>query len=652
MPKSVRWRLPLSYAAIALLAALALGLVLLITLRGYYRQQELDYLTSNARAIGGTTSRLFELDVPSSVLQAQLRSIAFLSQTRVRLLDPELQVMADSGSPQEQQGVVSVALESEMLDIQDAAVIPEAPADVGGLFLRQEGDRLFVGTGSLSGVKVNDEWEVRHDGPVVEVVTTHDTLVYRDNTLQQLGNEVPTEPIQQVLKPGSVDEIGEDSTVRAWGKRRDDELVAELVVFVPRWRDDASSAGYPFPEASVSVVPDLVVRQTVEFQVQRVIELVEPESDAGGAESGGNQSVRMVESYSINATPYGFGLNVEAPLEGPRSDQVIRQVFRDHEGKLLGYVELSEGPAYGRQILVSVTRGWALAGVVAVLLAATAGWMASRGITTPLLALTGVTTQMAAGDLSARADVGREDEFGVLASSFNEMAGQVQNTVISLRRFVSNAAHELHTPLTALHTNLELMVDEEDVSQRRDLVTRAQTQVERLEALTQALLDLSRLESGAVQDRMASVELTALVREASEPYASQAEQAGLTFGLTLPEAPVTVEGDGAQLQRALSNLLDNAVKFTPEGGSVRLGLRCEDGSAELWVEDTGIGIPEVDLPHLFGRFHRGRNASAYPGSGLGLAIVKAIVENHGGCLAVESKVGQGSRFSLALLREL
>jgi signal transduction histidine kinase len=108
-----------------------------------------------------------------------------------------------------------------------------------------------------------------------------------------------------------------------------------------------------------------------------------------------------------------------------------------------------------------------------------------------------------------------------------------------------------------------------------------------------------------------------------------------------------VLGEEAELRAALANLLDNALKFTPEGGRISLGCRRNDGAALLWVEDTGIGIPEADLPLLFQRFHRGRNAAAYPGSGLGLAIVKAIVERHGGQVEAE-RSEPGARFTLRL----
>jgi two-component system sensor histidine kinase MprB len=282
-----------------------------------------------------------------------------------------------------------------------------------------------------------------------------------------------------------------------------------------------------------------------------------------------------------------------------------------------------------------------------VFLAAVAGWVASRQITAPLLALAKVTTHMAGGDLSARADVARDDELGLLARSFNEMAGQVERTVDTLRRFVADAAHALHTPLTALRTNLELTVAHGSVDARGELIAGAQAQVERLEMLANGLLELSRLETVATQQAWTFMNLAGLVRETSELHASRAEQAGIAFSLDLPTEPVIIAGVAVQLRHAISNLMDNAIKFTPEGGEIRVGLRREDEWVRLWVQDTGIGIPIEDMPRLFDRFHRGTNASAYPGNGLGLAIVKAVVTAHDGQVTAQS-VEQGSRFTIQL----
>lgn len=120
-----------------------------------------------------------------------------------------------------------------LLDVEPAAEMPDAPADVAGLFLRRENNSLFVGTGTLSGILVDGKWEQRHDGPVVEVVATHDTLIYRDDMFKQLEGVAPSGPVKQVLAPGSLDEIDETGTIQAWGVRRGDRVVAEVIVFAP-----------------------------------------------------------------------------------------------------------------------------------------------------------------------------------------------------------------------------------------------------------------------------------------------------------------------------------------------------------------------------------------------------------------------------------
>jgi signal transduction histidine kinase len=256
---------------------------------------------------------------------------------------------------------------------------------------------------------------------------------------------------------------------------------------------------------------------------------------------------------------------------------------------------------------------------------------------------------MAQGDLSGRANVQSRDEFGQLGRSFNEMAAQVETTVGTLRRFVADAAHELRTPLTVLRTNLDLMQDEEDAANRAAFVADARAMVQRLEELNTNLLDLSRLEAYDHAARDTIVDLTELLGARSEIYASQAEQSGLIFEQDLPAEPVFIRADASEMMRALDNLVDNACKFTPQDGTVRIRLSQQDKQATISVIDTGIGIPDADLPQLFHRFHRGRNTTAYPGSGLGLTIVRAIVTAHGGHVEVQSMgEGKGSQFSILL----
>jgi len=332
--------------------------------------------------------------------------------------------------------------------------------------------------------------------------------------------------------------------------------------------------------------------------------------------------------------------------DDPRSDRVVENVLTDG-GETLAVVRLSEGPAYSATAMRSTLIAWLLAGVAAVLLAAVVGWYVSRRLTRPLLAITAASDSMAHGDLAVRTEVERADEIGSLAGSFNGMAEKMQHTVGALRRFVADAAHELGTPLTALETDLELAQGQHDEAERTRLIGRAILQAERIDQLSTNLLLLSRLDTGTIPAPMTPTDLVSLAHHVADSSASRAEQAGIDLSLHLPTGELKVMGYAEGLRTALDNLVDNALKFTPAGGSVEVGAQAQDQTATIWVKDTGIGVPVADMDDLFSRFHRGRNVSAYPGNGLGLAIVKATMEIHGGTVAVESSP-QGSRFELRL----
>jgi len=313
-------------------------------------------------------------------------------------------------------------------------------------------------------------------------------------------------------------------------------------------------------------------------------------------------------------------------------------------------LEFSSGPSYGADVINSATIAWFIASVFAIAIAALAGLFMSKRVTRPVLALESATRQMEQGDLRVRVDLQNEQqqEFLSLASSFNSMAAQVEQTVSTLREFVADAAHELHTPLTALQANLELARDEKNPSVRTRYLARAQEQGQRLEALVNSLLHLSRIEAAEAQAGFAPVDFPQLVREVGEQFASRAEQADRSFTMKLPGESVEVLGNETQLRQVVINLLENALKFTPASGWISLDLERSSDQTTLTVSDSGIGIPPEDLPHLFERFHRGRNTSEYPGNGLGLAIVKAIVSAHDGDIAVQSTPMQGTTISVTL----
>jgi signal transduction histidine kinase len=316
----------------------------------------------------------------------------------------------------------------------------------------------------------------------------------------------------------------------------------------------------------------------------------------------------------------------------------------------LGELEFSNGPSYGADVIDSVTSAWLIASVFAVAIAALAGWFMSKRVTRPVLVMEHATRQVEQGNLSVRVSLPKErqQEFLSLANSFNGMAEQVEQTVSTLREFVADAAHELHTPLTALQANIELARDERDASERTRYLARAQEQGQRLEALVKNLLDLSRIEAAESKSDFAPVDVLQLVREVGEQFASRAEQTERTFTMELPVGNLQMLGNEMQLRQVLINLLENALKFTPAGGKISLNVERLANEIQWTVSDSGIGIPAEDLQHLFERFHRARNVSEYPGNGLGLAIVKAIVNLHKGKVAVRSEEKQGTVISISL----
>ena len=352
----------------------------------------------------------------------------------------------------------------------------------------------------------------------------------------------------------------------------------------------------------------------------------------------------VVLNFPAAGSFYGFYLDRSTAPAARRSAEILTAPIPDESGAVIGYVELSEGAAYGREIIRSVAWGLGLASSAGVVLAAVMGWVISRRISVPILKLAETTTRMAGGELSTRADLDRSDEIGLLARSFNMMAGRIEETITTLRRFASDASHELFTPITALRGNLELAIAE---PRNTTYLTEAVKQLDRLESLSSSLLDLSRLESQADRPDWSQVDLGAIVARIVEPFAAQAEQADLTLDLDIGSGFYPIRADEAQIEQLFGNLVNNALKFTPPGGEVRVALHAEAGFARIVVGDTGIGIPAEDLPNLFERFHRGRNASSYAGNGLGLAIAKAIVKHHSGEIWAEH-AGKGTRFIVRL----
>jgi signal transduction histidine kinase len=317
---------------------------------------------------------------------------------------------------------------------------------------------------------------------------------------------------------------------------------------------------------------------------------------------------------------------------------------------------LNPSPSRGSLGRISATLGFlqsawwqfllagAAAGLIALLLAR---WMA-RGMTQPLRDMAAAVRRMEVGDYTARVQTSSRDEVGQLAQAFNRMSAELGNLERSRRDLVANVSHELKTPIAAIRAHLENLADGVEEPDPRTLQVML-LQTERLGRLVDQLLDLSRLESGEVLLDRAVMPLAPLVsRVFSEISVGRSVTDVRLEGDIDPD--LMVRADPERIHQVLFNLVDNAVRFTPPGGEVRITARLEDDRVQVTVADTGVGIPQEHLPRLFERFYRVDPARSRDdgGTGIGLAIARSVVEAHGGRIVAESIPGHGSTFTFDL----
>src|SRR5918999_541447 len=300
------------------------------------------------------------------------------------------------------------------------------------------------------------------------------------------------------------------------------------------------------------------------------------------------------------------------------------------------------------------------AGILALVVSLVIGIIAARSLTVPISRLRGVAGRLAQGHLDERATASGVLEVDELAAQFNVMADRLSGTLRMLeadrdrlREFVADVSHELRTPIAALRMYTELQRDGQvDEATRREFLERSIGQIQRLEWLSTNLLDLSRIDAGIYPLDMRTGDLRDPIQAVVQAMSEAAVDHGVALESTVPAGPVEMRFDRERIVQLMTNLIGNAIKFTPRDGAVSVRLEERPHDVLVEVSDTGAGIPEDELPHIFERFYRGTNTgeARASGSGLGLAIVLSIVEMHDGQIDLASEVGKGTQVRITLPR--
>ena len=319
----------------------------------------------------------------------------------------------------------------------------------------------------------------------------------------------------------------------------------------------------------------------------------------------------------------------------------------------LGFAAVAERLSVLEEGLGQLRRDFFAGVPLVLLLASLGGYFLARKSLAPITSMNAQTQRISAESLSSRFDVTNpRDELGRFATTINDLLARLENSFNEQQRFIADASHELRTPLAVLRGETEVALGKtRTVKEYQESLTLIQEEAERLSRIVEDLFILARqpiqLPTALIEE---SVSLTKVVADCARAAQVLADRKGVRLKLQNDSPSIALNADEELLKRMILNLLDNAVKYTPEGGEILLTLARQNGNAEIVVRDTGIGIPATDQQRVFDRFYRVDKARsrALGGAGLGLSIARCIVEAHRGQITIESIPRHGSTFTVSL----
>lgn len=346
-------------------------------------------------------------------------------------------------------------------------------------------------------------------------------------------------------------------------------------------------------------------------------------------------------------------------LANTQMDGLFQEYIANQHMQLMGQVgagDVAQGSMMGhaeQAFLMSVHQSLLWVGLVILVAGLAASYLLARSITVPLRNLSRAAEQIERGNFEQEVKVETKDEIGNLAAIFNRMAESLAFNNKARRQLFANIAHELRTPLAIIQGHLEGMLD--GVIERNDeQIASLHEEAIRMNRLIKDLRDLSLAEVRQLAHENMPVDVNQLLSRALLMIKPMADEKNISMICALAEQLPEISGDADRINQVFYNILVNAIRYSPKGGLVQVDTKLEEAYGQPWVaisfKDSGVGIPEEDLPHIFEYFYRADKSRDRKsgGSGLGLAIVQQLVEMHGGRVIVQSKPGQGSTFKVLL----
>lgn len=329
-------------------------------------------------------------------------------------------------------------------------------------------------------------------------------------------------------------------------------------------------------------------------------------------------------------------------IKGPQGNTIAKAEVRyPSNARLLNPDDLS--------FVTAVYRSLLLAGLIALVIGLLLSLLTSNQLVKPLRHLTNAVRRVGLGYLDEKVLISSHDEVGELANAFNSMAADLKSQENLRKQFTVDIVHELRTPLTSLQSYIEAFQDGVLPPNEENLSALSE-EIDRLVSLSSDLKDLNIAEIGKLQPQLQPVNLLSIIEKVIRNLSPLIQEKNIGLTTKLPQEPVMLSADERLLTRLFYNLIHNAYKYTEKEGSIRVTLLVQNKFAEISIEDTGIGIPEDDLPFIFERFYRAEKSRAREtgGTGIGLALVKQILLLHNGTIDVKSAVGKGTTFTVIL----